>query len=65
MVVNTDSHHYVDLGQRRFGVAVARRAWCEPRHVLNTMPREQFLEYISAPKPARMKLFDASVAVSG
>ena len=65
LVVSTDSHHYADLGQRRFGVAVARRAWCEPKHVLNTLPREQFLQYIRTPKPARTKLFDAALAESG
>ena len=59
LVINTDSHHYVSLGQRRFGVALARRAWCEPRHILNTMPRQQFLEYIQAPKPQRVQVWDA------
>ena len=58
LVINTDSHHHSSLAQRRFGVAVARRAWCEPRHILNTMPREQFLNYIRTPKPERMKLFN-------
>ena len=59
LVINTDSHHYVSLGQRRFGVALARRAWCEPRHILNTMPRQQFLEYIQTPKPQRIQVWDA------
>ena len=59
LVINTDSHHYVSLGQRRFGVALARRAWCEPRHILNTMPRQQFLEYIQTPKPQRVQVWDA------
>ena len=59
LVINTDSHHYVSLGQRRFGVALARRAWCEPRHILNTMPRQQFLEYIQTTKPQRIQVWDA------
>ncbi len=59
LVINTDSHHHSGLDQRRFGVAVARRAWCEAGHILNTMPRDRFLEYIAAPKPGRIECFDA------
>jgi DNA polymerase (family 10) len=59
LVISTDSHHHTSLGQRRFGVAVARRAWCEARHILNTMPREQFLQFIRTPKPERIRLFEA------
>jgi DNA polymerase (family 10) len=61
LVINTDSHHHMSLGQRRFGVGVARRAWCEPRHILNALPRKQFLEYIRTPKPQRIDLWDAFV----
>jgi hypothetical protein len=38
---------------------VARRAWCEAGHILNTMAREQFLAYVRTAKPDRIKLFDA------
>ena len=62
LVISTDSHHHSQLSGGRFGVAVARRAWCEPRHVLNTMPREQFLRFITTPKPRRIEIFDAVVA---
>ena len=62
LVISTDSHHHSQLSGGRFGVAVARRAWCEPRHILNTMPREQFLAFIRAPKPDRMRVFDSYVA---
>ena len=41
LVISTDSHRHSGLAQRRFGVAIARRAWCESRHILNTMPREE------------------------
>jgi DNA polymerase (family 10) len=61
LVINTDSHHHMSLDQRRFGVGVARRAWCEPRHILNALPRKQFLEYIRTPKPQRTDLWDAFV----
>ncbi len=59
LAINTDSHHFTSLGQRRFGVAIARRAWCESRHILNTLPRDLFLNFIRTPKPHRIKLFDA------
>jgi DNA polymerase (family 10) len=57
LVISTDSHHYAHLDHMRFGVAVARRAWCEPEHVLNTLPVEQFLAFIRTPKPDRMGVF--------
>jgi DNA polymerase (family 10) len=65
LVISTDSHHWADLDQRRFGVAVARRAWCEPRHILNSWPAEQFLRYLAAPKAERTRLFDAVSSGTG
>ena len=63
LAINTDSHHYTSLGQRRFGVAVARRAWCESRHILNTLPLDRFLAYIRTPKPHRLEVFDSRTDV--
>ena len=65
LVISTDSHHWADLDQRRFGVAVARRAWCEPRHILNCWPRDQFLRYLAVAKPDRTNMFDAAQAGNG
>ena len=62
LVINTDSHHHSELSGGRFGVAVARRAWCEPRHILNTMVLRDFVRFIESPKPERVKVFDAVVA---
>ena len=59
LAINTDSHHFTSLSQRRFGVAIARRAWCESRHVLNTLPLARFLAYIRTPKPHRLEIFDS------
>ena len=58
LAINTDSHHHTHLEKRRFGVAVARRAWCQPEDILNTMSREDFLEFIRMPKPKRLEIFD-------
>ena len=64
LVISTDSHHHSQLSGGRFGVAVARRAWCEPRHILNTMPLDQFLQFIHTPKPRRLQTFDAYVTAA-
>jgi DNA polymerase (family 10) len=38
LVIGTDAHRVEELTCMRYGVDQARRAWCEPRHVLNTLP---------------------------
>jgi DNA polymerase (family 10) len=43
LVIETDAHSIGHLGLMRFGVGVARRAWCEPQHILNTLPLEELL----------------------
>ena len=62
LVINTDSHHVDGLVNRRFGVAVARRAWCGPEHILNTYPREAFLGWLRSPKPRRTAHFASMVS---
>ena len=62
LVINTDSHHFSELSGGRFGVAVARRAWCEPKHILNTWPAQDFLQFLKTPKRERIRVFDAAVA---
>ena len=36
IVISSDAHSTTALGWQRWGVVMARRAWLEPRHVLNT-----------------------------
>ena len=43
LAIGTDTHSIAHLGFMRFGVGVARRAWCEPQHILNTLPLEELL----------------------
>ncbi len=62
LVINTDSHHHSELSEGRYGIAVARRAWCEPRHILNALPLDDFLRFIQTPKPDRIRVFDAALA---
>ena len=42
LVISSDAHSRQGLGALRWGVVVARRAWLEPRHVLNTRPFDAF-----------------------
>lgn len=59
MVISTDSHTVEAMENMRFGVAVARRAWCEPRHIINTMPASEFLAWLKLDKPQRARAFAA------
>ncbi len=44
--IDTDAHSIAHLGFIRFGIGVARRAWCEPRHILNTLPLDGLLTFL-------------------
>jgi DNA polymerase (family 10) len=43
LAIGIDAHSVAHLAFMRFGVGVARRAWCEPKHILNTLPVEELL----------------------
>ncbi len=45
LAIETDAHSISHLGFMRFGVSVARRAWCEPQHILNALPLEELLAF--------------------
>jgi DNA polymerase (family 10) len=42
LVIDSDAHSPVALGNVRWGVTVARRAWLQPEDVLNTRPFREF-----------------------
>ena len=46
LAIETDAHSIAHLGFMHFGVGVARRAWCEPRHILNTLSLEELLTFL-------------------
>ena len=46
LAIGTDAHSIAHLGLMRFGVGVARRAWSEPQHILNTLPLEELLKVL-------------------
>jgi DNA polymerase (family 10) len=41
IVISTDAHSTLALGNMRWGLQVARRAWLTPEAVLNTRPLEE------------------------
>ena len=48
LAIGTDAHSVAHLGLMRFGVGAARRAWCQPQHVLNTLPLAKLLDFLSS-----------------
>ena len=51
--IDSDAHRTEELDYVRWGVDQARRAWVEPRHVLNTRSREDLLAWVAG-KPGRV-----------
>lgn len=47
LAIGTDAHSTAHLSFMRFGVGVARRAWCEPKHILNTLPLAELLAVLN------------------
>jgi DNA polymerase (family 10) len=43
LAIGIDAHSVAHLDFVRFGIGVARRAWCEPQHILNTLPLAKLL----------------------
>ena len=48
-VIDTDSHALSHMDNMFYGVAVARRGWCTKEDILNTLPAEKFINWITAP----------------
>jgi DNA polymerase (family 10) len=42
LLINTDSHAKEGLANMYFGIATARRGWCEQKDILNTLALKQF-----------------------
>jgi len=47
-VINTDAHATYQMDNMFYGVSVARRGWCEPKDILNTVPYEQLYKWLTA-----------------
>ena len=59
LVISTDAHSVDNLENMRYGVAVARRGWCEAKHILNTLPASEFMAYLGLEKARRTKAYGA------
>ncbi len=46
--IGTDAHILDQMGYLYLGVSVARRAWCEPANLLNTLSYKELLRYLRA-----------------
>jgi DNA polymerase (family 10) len=53
LTIDSDAHNTRELDYVRWGISQARRAWVEPRNVLNTRSRAELLDWVAA-KPARV-----------
>ncbi len=53
VAIDSDAHRVEELDHLRWGVDQARRAWVEPRHVLNARPLAELLAWVAA-KPSRV-----------
>ncbi|MEX2010600.1 MAG: DNA polymerase/3'-5' exonuclease PolX [Chloroflexota bacterium] len=53
LTIDSDAHKTAELDFVRWGVSQARRAWVEPRNVLNTRSRAELLDWVAA-KPSRV-----------
>ena len=52
--IDSDAHHTREFDHLAWGISQARRAWVEPRDVLNTRSRTQLLAWLAMPKPRRL-----------
>jgi DNA polymerase (family 10) len=47
-LINTGSHSRRGFDALRFGIGVARRAWCAPNDIINTAPWPNFRDFLAA-----------------
>ncbi|MBI4329374.1 MAG: DNA polymerase/3'-5' exonuclease PolX [Chloroflexi bacterium] len=47
LVISTDAHRPETLANMRFGVGVARRAWCQASDIVNTQPWDGLREFLA------------------
>ena len=47
LAMGTDAHAVYHLEFMKFGIGVARRAWCQPGDILNTRPLKEVLSFLS------------------
>jgi len=51
-LIGPDAHELEGLDDMRYGIGVARKGWLEPRHVLNTWPKDKLLSWLREKRAA-------------
>lgn len=72
IVLDTDAHSPAHVGRFEYGLAMARRGWLEPEHVLNTRPwaeigqrRQDRLRRVGIDVPADLEALAAGAGARG
>jgi DNA polymerase (family X) len=52
IAINCDAHHPSGFSLIEYGVAVARKAWLQPRHILNCWSRDDVLSWLADRTPS-------------
>ncbi len=47
IAIDSDAHHPESLANMRYGIGIARRAWVEPKQVINTWPVDDLLAWLN------------------
>jgi DNA polymerase (family 10) len=50
LCIDTDAHSTRMLDNLMLGILTARRAWCEPHHVINTKPVDELMAWLQRPQ---------------
>jgi DNA polymerase (family 10) len=45
--IDSDAHRFSEFSHLDWGISQARRAWVEPRHVLNTRSRADLMAWLA------------------
>ena len=48
LAIDTDTHHANNFNELQYGVLTARRAWAEPRHVVNCLSEGDLVKWLKA-----------------
>lgn len=51
--IGTDSHRTRQFADVRYGVGMARRGWCGPERIVNSLPYTAFVDFLNTPKDKR------------
>lgn len=48
LIMGTDAHSTEHLGFMRYGIGIARRGWCQPEHILNTLTIGEIMAFLKS-----------------